>query len=243
MREEDEPLLRWEALLLDCSDPVGLAPFWAAALQRTWHMDDDGDVVLPGQDEPGLLLQEVPDPPTVKDRWHVDLRPVGEQTPDGLVAELTALGARPADVGQRGDESWRVLSDPEGHVFCVLGRPGRRRFEEVVVDCADPERVGAFWAAALGWGRGTTYDEFPQVVELVPPQDRGPSLTFVPVAEAKAAKNRAHLDLRPVRASRDEAVERLLALGARRADVGQTGQESWVVLADVEGNEFCVLHA
>jgi hypothetical protein len=52
-----------------------------------------------------------------------------------------------------------------------------------------------------------------------------------------------HLDLSPVDCSRDEEVERLLALGATRADVGQTGEESWVVLADPEGNEFCVLRS
>ena len=63
------------------------------------------------------------------------------------------------------------------------------------------------------------------------------------VAEDKVAKNRMHLDLSPVDRSRDEEVERLLALGATHADVGQTGEESWVVLADPEGNEFCVLRS
>jgi hypothetical protein len=63
------------------------------------------------------------------------------------------------------------------------------------------------------------------------------------VPETKVAKNRMHLDLSPVDRSRDEEVARLLALGATRADVGQTGEESWVVLADPEGNEFCVLRS
>ena len=63
------------------------------------------------------------------------------------------------------------------------------------------------------------------------------------VAEDKVVKNRLHLDLSPVDRSRGDEVERLLALGATHADVGQTGEESWVVLADPEGNEFCVLRS
>jgi hypothetical protein len=65
-------------------------------------------------------------------------------------------------------------------------------------------------------------------------------LTFAHVPEGKTGKNRLHLDLSPVDREQDEEVRRLLDLGARHADVGQ-GDESWVVLADPEGNEFCVL--
>ena len=69
-----------------------------------------------------------------------------------------------------------------------------------------------------------------------------PTLVFVAVPEGKAVKNRLHLDLRPVGCSHAEEVERLIGLGARRADIGQ-GDVPWVVLADPEGNEFCVLGA
>src|SRR4029077_9799697 len=78
----------------------------------------------------------------------------------------------------------------------------------------------------------------PDELEIRPTADRMPGLLFVPVAEPKTTKNRLHLDFRPE--DRDAEVERLLALGATRADVGQ-GEQSWVVLADPEGNEFCVL--
>jgi hypothetical protein len=92
-------------------------------------------------------------------------------------------------------------------------------------------------AEALGWVVvGEAADEF----EIRPTPDRVPGMLFVPVPEEKAGKNRLHLDFRPV--DQTAEVERLLSLGARRADVGQ-GDASWVVLADPEGNEFCILGA
>jgi hypothetical protein len=108
-------------------------------------------------------------------------------------------------------------------------------WEQVVVDAAQPAALGRWWADALGWV--VTFeadDEF----EIRPTPERLPGLVFVPVGHPSVTKNRLHPDFRPD----DQAaeVDRLLALGARRADVGQ-GEQSWVVLADPEGNEFCVL--
>ena len=119
-------------------------------------------------------------------------------------------------------------------------RPGRvcdvdLIWEQVVVDAHDPVALGRWWAEALGWVVvGDTADEF----EIRPTPDRVPGLLFVPVPEEKAGKNRLHPDFRPV--DQTAEVERLLSLGARRADVGQR-DASWVVLADPEGNEFCIL--
>jgi hypothetical protein len=108
-------------------------------------------------------------------------------------------------------------------------------WEQVVVDAADPVALGRWWAEALGW---VVVNDAPEEYEIRPEPDRVPGLLFTPVPEAKTVKNRLHLDFRPV----DQAAEvsRLLALGARHADVGQ-GEASWVVLMDPEGNEFCVL--
>ena len=110
---------------------------------------------------------------------------------------------------------------------------------EIVIDCADPERVAAFWAAALGWEpqRGSG---FVWMSASGQPVDPGRVLVFVPVPEPKAGKNRVHIDLSPTGCEQAEEVERLLALGASRVDIGQ-GEVPWVVLADPEGNEFCVL--
>ena len=108
-------------------------------------------------------------------------------------------------------------------------------WEQVVVDSARPAELGRWWAAALGWV--VTYetdDEF----EIRATPERLPGLLFIPVPDQKSGKNRLHLDLRP--ADQSAEVDRLVSLGARRADIGQ-GAVSWVVLADPEGNEFCVL--
>ncbi len=115
------------------------------------------------------------------------------------------------------------------------------RIQCLCIDSSDPARIAAFWQEALGWRR--TWDE-PDQVCLEPPASSpedgvAPDLLFLRVPEAKLAKNRLHLDLRP----KDQAAElaRLEALGARRVDVGQGAEVSWVVLADPDGNEFCVL--
>jgi hypothetical protein len=110
-------------------------------------------------------------------------------------------------------------------------------WEQVIVDAADPAALGRWWAEALGW---VAVHEAPDEYEIRPAPDQVPGLLFVPVPEAKTVKNRLHLDFRPT--DQRAEVERLLALGARRADVGQ-GEKSWVTLADPEGNEFCVLGA
>jgi predicted enzyme related to lactoylglutathione lyase len=109
------------------------------------------------------------------------------------------------------------------------------------IDAAEPQALASFWEAALGWRR--THDT-PTEVALEPPEhsmEDGvvPDLLFIRVPEEKAGKNRLHLDLRPD----DQATEvaRLESLGARRTSVGQTEEASWVVMADPEGNEFCVL--
>ena len=117
------------------------------------------------------------------------------------------------------------------------------RFQAVCVDAVDPAGVAAFWEQALGWRR--TYEEADEVV-LEPPLGSAedgvaPDLLFLRVPEDKTVKNRLHIDLRPD----DQAVEvaRLEQLGATRVDVGQGPDVTWVVLADPEGNEVCVLRA
>jgi hypothetical protein len=107
-------------------------------------------------------------------------------------------------------------------------------WEQTSVDARDPVALGRWWQAALGWVAVDEGEEF----EIRPTPDRLPGLLFVAVPETKQIKNRLHLDFRPD--DRDAEVERLLSLGATRVDVGQ-GDSSWVVLADPEGNEFCVL--
>ena len=109
------------------------------------------------------------------------------------------------------------------------------QWEQVIVDAQDPAALGRWWASVLDWVVvNDAADEF----EIRPAADVTPGLLFVPVAEGKTVKNRLHLDFRPV--DRDAEVQRVLELGATRAEIGQ-GEQSWVVLADPEGNEFCIL--
>ncbi|WP_166968596.1 VOC family protein [Brevibacterium atlanticum] len=109
-------------------------------------------------------------------------------------------------------------------------------WEQIVIDSPDPFTLGRWWAGALGW---IIVDENETEIEIRQSPDRLPGIIVGIDREEKVVKNRLHLDLRPD----DQAAEvaRLLDLGARRVDVGQTGDEPWVVLADPEGNEFCIL--
>lgn len=120
-------------------------------------------------------------------------------------------------------------------------------FTELVIDCADPRGLARFWCDVLGYEIRYEDDD---TVTIGPPgvhegEERPgpvpPMSTFLRVPEGKTVKNRLHLDLRPTDRSRDEEVRRLLDLGARHVDVGQGDDVGWVVLADPEGNEFCVL--
>jgi hypothetical protein len=116
------------------------------------------------------------------------------------------------------------------------------RFSELVVDSLDPEALAAFWAAVLNYrvlGR-----EEDGGVEIGPEAGFGgpaPTLVFAPVSDPTPGKVRLHIDLNATDRDQDAELRRLLELGATRADVGQAGDEGWHVLADPEGNQFCLL--
>jgi catechol-2,3-dioxygenase len=117
------------------------------------------------------------------------------------------------------------------------------RLTEIVIDCADPQAVARWWQQVLGWEWGedtdVTADGEDEEAELRNPGGY-PHLLFVKVPDAKTVKNRIHLDVSPTGCEQPEELERLLALGAKKVDIGQ-GDHTWVVLADPEGNEFCLL--
>ena len=111
------------------------------------------------------------------------------------------------------------------------------RVAALALDAVDPEAVAAFWCQVLGY---EVVDRDGDVVVSIA-GEHGPDIDVLRVGEAKTVKNRLHLDLRADGASRPEELARLEALGARRVDVGQGADVSWTVLADPEGNEFCLL--
>jgi predicted enzyme related to lactoylglutathione lyase len=108
----------------------------------------------------------------------------------------------------------------------------------IVIDTHDLEGLASFWAQALRWQVLSARE---REVVVGPAEDAPVGLCFMPVSEAKTSKNRLHLDLTTSADDREAEIERLLGLGATRVDIGQTGEESWTVLADPEGNEFCVV--
>lgn len=127
------------------------------------------------------------------------------------------------------------------------------RLTEISLDCRDPDLLAEFWTAVLDWEVlhhepglveiGPAGCDDAELLDAVRSGPVAPTIFLAQVLEEKVAKNRVHFDVSPVDCSQEEEVERILALGATRADIGQTGEESWVVLADPEGNEFCVLRS
>ncbi|HEY2687588.1 MAG TPA: VOC family protein [Streptosporangiaceae bacterium] len=235
-------------LAVDAADPRAQARFWAAALG--WEVTDDepgvAGIAPAGFDYPGptalpLAFAPVPEPKTVKNRVHLDLASVSAEDQAGQVRRLKDLGAVDLDIGQ-GDVPWVVLADPEGNEFCVLEPRemyrGTGPVAAVVVDSADPVALARFWAEAAGWPVTESGLDF---ASLRSPRGVGPYLEFLHVPDPKTVKNRVHLDVSPYPGEDHlAAAKRLQDLGAVPADVGQQ-DVPWVVLADPEGNEFCVL--
>ena len=114
------------------------------------------------------------------------------------------------------------------------------KFTELCIDCSNPRDLAAFWAEVLGWRLES--EDAEDEVGLIDPDGGSPTLLFIRVPEPKTVKNRLHIDVNARDREQSEEVERLLGLGATLADVGQ-GDVSWVVMADPEGNEFCVLRS
>jgi hypothetical protein len=235
-------------LVADAAGPAGLARFWAAALGWEVAAEEPGEVVVwprgYGYPDPvalPLVFVPVPEPKTGKNRVHLDLATTSAAHQAAEVERLLSLGATPADIGQ-GEVPWVVLADPEGNEFCVLDpRPvyaGTGPVAAVVAGCADPASLARFWSQAAGWDLHESGAGF---ASLRSPSGAGPFLEFVRAPDGKTAKNRVHLDVSPYPGEDHLAeAQRLRGLGATPADIGQ-GEVPWAVLADPEGNEFCVL--
>lgn len=235
---------RLVSLTFDANDPSRLARFWADALG--WEIvDETGDEigVLPTDGTRFILVfVRVTEAKTAKNVIHVELVTESNDDQRAVVTRLLGIGAHHIDIGQgpeRDDQT--VLADPEGNEFCVgvrsdfladTGFLGAITFEP-----AHPA-TGYFWGHAIGWP--VVYDQDGDVA-IREPDGTGPFITFGPPGTSKHAKGRLHLDLAPqVQDDHAAEVDRLLALGAGRIDIGQ-GDVPWVVLADPDGNEFCVL--
>ena len=231
------------ALCFDATDPRRLARFWADALQ--WEIGDetDGEVSLVPTDGTRFQLLFLPAPGerAEKNRLHLDLTTTSIDDQIATVERLIDRGARHIDVGQLPEEGHVVLADPEGNEFCIIEPDnsflaGCGIFGSIT--CDGSREVGYFWSEALGWPLVWDQDE---ETAIRAPDGTGPFITWGPPVDPKIAKNRLHLDITPTEDSDQRAeVDRLVSLGATRIDIGQ-GDVSWVVMADPDGNEFCVL--
>lgn len=116
------------------------------------------------------------------------------------------------------------------------------RVSQITFDCANPYLLSEFWCAVLDFVVLGSDADGVKIGPSDPAKNKSaiPELLFLKVPDTKTVKNRLHLDINPVGIDQDEEVGRLIELGAQRVDIGQ-GEVSWVVLADPEGNEFCVL--
>ena len=235
---------RLVALCFDANDPSRLARFWAEALH--WEIDDDDT-----QEVIGLVPTDgtrfrvefatVAERKAGKNRIHIDLTSTSLEDQQSTVAKLVQLGARHIDVGQGPHDEHVVLADPEGNELCII-EPGNKfladcgRFGSIT--CDGTRAVGYFWSEALGWPLVWDQDE---ETAIRAPDGTGPFITWGPPLAPKTGKNRLHLDIAPPeQVDQQSEVDRLVALGATRIDIGQ-GEVDWVVMADPDDNEFCVL--
>jgi predicted enzyme related to lactoylglutathione lyase len=235
---------RLDALCFDANDPLRQARFWAEALR--WEIDDDthDEIGLVPTDDTRfpILFEPVAEEKTGTNRLHLDLTTTSIDDQQESVRTLVELGARHIDIGQRPEEGHVVLADPEGNELCVLGPDnsflaGCGRLGSIT--CDGSRAVGYFWSEALGWPLVWDQDE---ETAIRAPDGIGPLITWGgPPVAPKMDKNRLHLDIAPPENGDQRAeADRLVALGATRIDIGQ-GDVDWVVMADPDGNEFCLL--
>ena len=227
-------LVTFKDLCIDATDATVLGAFWARALGLEAESLDDGDVALRDVPAPGrepdphrtVWVNAVPEAKTVKHRVHLDVR----------AATLDDFPASP-QLTEPGEFLWTVIADPEGGELCVFTTDDvpDYRLKDVVVDCTDYRAVAEFWHGLLGGVLTMDDDEGYAYLDEgagVPFE----SFDFVPVPEPKTVKNRVHWD---VTLGDGVTTGDLVARGAQvlRAPDDEI---SWTVMADPEGNEFCV---
>jgi hypothetical protein len=218
-------LVTWQDLCIDAIDVRRQAQFWAAVTGLVV-----GDSEPPGRldgatDRHRIWVNQVDRPHRAKNRTHLDVECAS-------VDHLVALGARVLAPAAETGFGWTVMADPEGNEFCAFVRPPERlpayRVLGIGIDCHDGEALARWWGAALGAEpRPEPGEECWSLVDVA--VDERVTLDFANVPEPRVEPNRLHWD---VVADADE----MLARGATHL----WDQPRWTVLADPEGNQFCV---
>ena len=220
---------RWLELCIDTAeDGPRLGAFWAAVIggvHESSEADPSGNVVVPAVKGGGLAICPVPEAKTVKHRVHLDIY-------TGAISDLEALGATVLLPAEESGFHWTVMADPEGGEFCAFLREGDAlpayRLHGVVVASAEPEQIARWWGDRFGL---TPTDNDGGGWWTLEGVTNDPVLTFdfVPVPEPKTVKNRVHWDV----------YGKVGDFEAAGASVLWT-MPRWTVMADPEGNEFCV---
>lgn len=218
------PLVEFKDLCIDANDPVTLGGFWAEALGLRYEDHIDGDAVLRGVDpHQSVWINRVPESKSVKHRVHLDVKAPEVDFPDA--PRLSEPGAF----------EWIVHTDPEGGEFCVFDTdpPADYRLFEVVIDAMDHEGIAAWWHGL--WGGDLEHREHYSTISGAAgvPFD---AVSFVPVPENKEVKNRIHWDVTLL----DDTTVRMLKVAGAQVLREPTAADAWTVMADPEGNEFCV---
>jgi len=233
------------AAVIDAGSPVALAHFWERALGWRVVGPDSDDVELLPSDATsfGLVFRRHAAAKLTQNPIHFDLTSTTLDDQASTVTDLIARGARPVDVGQTSAEDHVVLADPEGNEFCVI-EPGNRFLASCprlgAVNCDGTKDLGYFYSAALGWPLVWDHDD---ETAIQAPTGDGPKITWSgPPLMAKSDRERIHLHLAPATGTAtDDAVEELLRLGATRLDNGVHRCVGAIALANIDGNEFCLV--
>lgn len=227
------------ALCIDANDPSRLARFWAGVLDR--EIADDGPTLLPSDDTGfSIRFQPTQEQKAGPNQIHLHLTSTSLDDQQSTVARALELGGRHLDIGQGPEDEHVVLADPEGNEFCVI-EPGNTFLAGCgflgELACDGSREVGYFWSEALGWP--LVWDQDQETAIQSPGGGTKIAWGGPPVAP-KTGRNRLHFDLVPsVHGELQAAVDRLISLGATRIDIDQ-GDVSRVVMADPDGNEFCL---
>jgi hypothetical protein len=231
------------ALAFDAVAPNELARFWAHALR--WQIGSvDAGVELVPTDATRFSLLFRPDvrAKVGQNRIHFDLTTTSVDDQNDTVAELLAIGAGHIDIGQDPSDAHVVLADPESNEFCII-EPYNGFLASCprlgAVNCDGTRALGCFFSEALGWPLVWDQDE---ETAIQAPDGTGPKITWSgPPLMPKSGKQRIHFHMAPTSGSSVQAaLDHLLALGARRLDIGHACPGA-IVLADVDGNKFCLV--
>jgi hypothetical protein len=221
-------MARFQELCLDTANPnSNIASFWATVSGGELLPAEGGPAHVRGRrPQEGIAICPVPEPKTVKNRVHLDIYARS-------IEDLTGLGARVVLPAEESGFSWTVMLDPEGNEFCAFLRDHlpEYRIHGIGVDSADPERVARWWGEAFGAEVDDNAEHGGGWWSLLhATDDETLTFDFAPVPEPKTVKNRLHWNVYGT-------VEEFLDRGATRL----WDRPRWTVLADPEGNEFCVL--